>query len=389
MVRDMNRNRVYFKYLTLIGMIYDLLSPDFKVSLPLIIGILIYIVIVQVRMYHSKYESIDVLTRFTLPMDLVLMALAIFFGYGIPVCFLLIICFDSIMYLKKYKYMPVVLAHLLYLYSMREAIVNTIPNLLLTLIFICIINILKDERRQRIDYLNDNYRLNESNQKLTNELERVESSMNTIKELYTTIERNRISRELHDSIGHSLSTIVINLRAIEKMSRDDSEKAGEMASTLTEFSKDALLKLRQTLSELKPSEISAKSIQIAIEELINNFSELSAIHVNFGVSKNLWELGEHRELVIYRIVQEFLSNSAKHGKPKSINIFMNYGQTELILTLKDDGVGTDEINENIGLKGIRERIIEVGGNIQYSSTIGDGFFMRVVLPRFKKEHSSE
>lgn len=389
MVICMNGLRIYFKYLILLAIIYDLLVPDYTVTVPLIIGLLIYVVVVQIRVYQAKHINIDKIAIYTLPIDLVLMIIAAYMGYTIPVYVLFIISYDSIIYLKRQKYIPIVISHLIYLYSMRDTLLNTIPALLLSAIFIIIIHILNDEVNQKKDYMFDNYRLSEANNKLTTELDRVESSMNTMKELYTTIERNRISRELHDSIGHALSTIVINLRAIEKMSVVDFEKTSEMAQTLTEFSKDALSNLRQTLSELKPSEISAKTIQFAIEELISNFSQLSSIIVNFGVSKNIWEIGEERELVIYRIVQEFLSNSAKHGKPKTINIFMNYGQSELILSLKDDGLGTDEIVENIGLRGIRERVIEVGGNIQYSSTVGEGFFMRVVMPRFKKEYSSE
>ena len=106
---------------------------------------------------------------------------------------------------------------------------------------------------------------------------------------------------------------------------------------------------------------------------------MTGIDVQLGFSKHKWPVDEKNSLVIYRIIQEFLSNSAKHGKPTKINIFMNFNYDDLIITLQDNGVGTNDIIPGMGLTNISERIKELGGKIKYESKEEKGFLLRVTL----------
>jgi len=90
-------------------------------------------------------------------------------------------------------------------------------------------------------------------------------------------------------------------------------------------------------------------------------------------------LSEEQALVIYRIVQEFLSNSLRHGKASKVNIYMNYNEDELILTLQDNGQGVDKLEKGMGLTNIWERVRELDGQIEYNTKRGKGFVLRVVL----------
>lgn len=380
----MDKKSIIVKYLLLLGLIYDLISSGFMKNESSIIFILLYITIVQIRMYNSKPCSDSMVSKITLPLDLLFMVY-LYRLNSVSVFIYLIVIFDSFIYLKDLFYIPVLLASGIYAINTVTRTSYNYNEFLIIIVFLVIVWLYRDDSIMSRELNEDNYKLISKIDRLKEEIKIMEGSMNTARELYTTKERNRISRELHDSIGHSLSTIVINLRAIEKMSAIDPKKTSEMTNSLMEFSKEALQNLRTTLTELKPSDITSKNIQISIEQLITNFADLTSISVNFRVSQNVWDMSEENELLIYRAVQEFLSNSAKHGNPKSINIFMNYGHEQLILSLKDDGIGTDKIVENVGLTGLRERVIESGGNIEYSSSSGNGFFMRIVIPRFYKE----
>ena len=379
----MNKKSIAIKYILFLGLISDLIFKGSVINEYTIALVLLYMVIVQVRMYNSIPIHNSKAALFTLPIDLLFMVVLAIYN-NISIFIYLIIIYDSMINLEKYLSIPITVASSIYLFKVYNTGLE-LYEIPIILAFMLLAWIIREEYIKNSKNESELFKQTTKIDRLKSEIKAIEGSMDTAKELYTTKERNRISRELHDSIGHSLSTIVINLRAIEKMSGIDAEKTGEMTNSLLEYSKEALLNLRNTLTELKPSDISSKSIQISLEQLITNFSNLTSIHVNFRVSQNVWDMSESNELLVYRIVQEFLSNSAKHGNPKAINIFMSYGHSQLILSLKDDGIGSDDIVENVGLQGIRERVTESGGNIEYSSSAGNGFFMRVVIPRFYKE----
>ncbi len=149
--------------------------------------------------------------------------------------------------------------------------------------------------------------------------------------------------------------------------------ASEMARNLNEFTKKSLEEIRIALRQLKPRRFEKYENIQAIEELIKEFTKFTGIEVNFKFTEEKWELNEVQALTIYRIVQEFLSNSLRHGKASKINIYMHYNEEELILTLKDNGQGVGKLEKGLGLTNIWERVEELNGQIEYNSNIGQGF----------------
>ena len=223
------------------------------------------------------------------------------------------------------------------------------------------------------------HKLRKSEDKLIKANKELEVYADSIKELTLLEERNRISREIHDSVGHSLSTIIIQLGAIEKIAQSDGEIAASMAVNLRDFAKHGLEEIRKALKELKPKEFKEYETLLIIESLIKDFSKLTGIDVKLGFSKDKWQLDEKTSLVIYRVIQEFLSNSSKHGKPTKINIFIHFDDDYLIITMQDNGIGTDNIEPGMGLTSLTERVKELGGEVKYESGKGKGFLLRIVL----------
>ncbi|NMB07253.1 MAG: sensor histidine kinase [Tissierellia bacterium] len=238
---------------------------------------------------------------------------------------------------------------------------------------------IKDEYLRIIKAEDLYYRLKISEENLIKANKDLEIYADSIKELSILRERNRISREIHDSVGHSLSTIIIQLGAIEKIAEENGELASQMARNLNEFSKKSLEEIRIVLRQLKPPSFQKyENIQI-IEELTKEFTKFTGIEVDFRFTEEKWQLNEKQSLTIYRIVQEFLSNSLRHGKATKVNIYLNYNEDELILTLKDNGQGIDKLEKGLGLTNIWERVEELGGQIEYNSKVRKGFLLRVVL----------
>lgn len=223
------------------------------------------------------------------------------------------------------------------------------------------------------------HKLRESEDELIKTNEDLELYVESIKELTALQERNRISREIHDSIGHSLSTIIVQLGAVEKIAEKNGQKAATMAKNLRMFTKSGLEEVRTALRELKPKDVDNLKTLLLIESLTTNFSKLTGIKVNFRFSKSKWDLDESISLVIYRAVQEFLSNSARHGKPKEIKIFLHFDSDIVILTMEDDGVGAEKITQGMGLGGLTERVHELGGQIKIRSALCKGFSLRISI----------
>ena len=287
---------------------------------------------------------------------------------------------DSFFLIKDFsRYIISLLGIMIFLYSSKDLPIEQLLAFLSSMISLLFIsNIIAKEHNNKLKLEDLYHRLRLSEENLIKTNQELEIYANSIGELSILKERNRISREIHDSVGHSLSTIIIQLGAIEKIGKDNGEAASLMASNLKIFAKDGLEEIRKALRELKPKEFKEYESLLIIENLIKDFKKLTGIDVKFGFSKNKWQISEGTSLVLYRSIQEFLSNSAKHGKATKINIFLHFGN-DLILTLQDNGIGTNTIKKGIGLTSISERVKELGGNISYESREGKGFFLRIVL----------
>ena len=106
-------------------------------------------------------------------------------------------------------------------------------------------------------------------------------------------ERNRISRDIHDSVGHAISTAMIQLNAIEVIAKKEKSSVAPLAANLRDFLKDGLQEVRIAIAQLKPSEYKTYQELYRIEELIQNFEKLSGINVRLTISKNKWELARN------------------------------------------------------------------------------------------------
>lgn len=223
-------------------------------------------------------------------------------------------------------------------------------------------------------YATDAKNLRQSNQEL-------ESSKQSVRELTLLRERNRLSREIHDTVGHRLSTIVIQLSAIGVMAKSDGEKASEMAHDLREFSRLGLEDIRGALRAMKPENYENYEILMLIDELSKEFQQMTGIVVSLRYSEKRHPLADRYLQTLYRVSQEFMSNSARHGKAKKIDMYLHFDESGLIYSLKDDGVGAEVINRGMGLTGMEERVRECGGQVSWNTSPGKGFWMRVTLPK--------
>ena len=210
------------------------------------------------------------------------------------------------------------------------------------------------------------------------ELQQAQYTMGTMKELYTLQERNRISREIHDSVGHSLSTIIIQLGAISKLSEENSPQVSQMSAQLREFAVKGLQEVRTVVHDLKPEQLTKQQLTVALEEFIYETKQHSGVEFVFRQNKPTIQLSKEQELTIFRGVQEATTNAIRHGKATKITLLMMYSANELIVTIMDNGVGSSAISLEGGLKALEERLHELQAQLEIKNT-EQGFTVQMKL----------
>ena len=210
------------------------------------------------------------------------------------------------------------------------------------------------------------------------ELQQAQYTMGTMKELYTLQERNRISREIHDSVGHSLSTIIIQLGAISKLSEENSPQVSQMSAQLREFAVKGLQEVRTVVHDLKPEQLTKQQLNVALEEFIYETKQHSGVEFVFRQNKPTIQLSKEQELTIFRGVQEATTNAIRHGKATKITLLMMYSANELIVTIMDNGVGSLDISLEGGLKALEERLHEQQAQLELKNT-EQGFTVQMKL----------
>jgi signal transduction histidine kinase len=195
------------------------------------------------------------------------------------------------------------------------------------------------------------------------------------------LERRRLARELHDETGQALTSILLGLRAIRAAPTD--AEAEQAESSLREVVVNALQDVRRLAVELRPSALDDFGLVPALERLATTFEERSGVRTS--VDSNLGEerLPTETETVLYRLVQEALTNVVKHADAERVGIVLTHGDGAVSAVIEDDGSGFHEhaIREDaLGLVGMRERLALLGGTLTVESRPGEGTALIANVP---------
>ncbi len=217
--------------------------------------------------------------------------------------------------------------------------------------------------------------MNENLQLLMKELKEKNQKL---EEISIIKERNRIAREIHDTLGHTLTGAIIQLEAAKKLVSVDSQKAIEAIEQTQTTTRTGFAELKRAIKALKPillEDNTLKDALLLLFERIQNESDYkinSRIEISDTIDKNIKEC-------IYKITQELITNSIRHGKATSMDITITQGEDLIRLQVEDNGIGCNQIVEGYGLKGIRERIAVYNGKVHYSSKENQGFAATIEL----------
>lgn len=199
-------------------------------------------------------------------------------------------------------------------------------------------------------------------------------------ELAATQERNRIAREIHDNLGHYLTVVNVQIEAAKVTCESDPMRALDALNKAQDLARKGLTSVRESVAALRVSPVENRPMEDALTELIDE-SRASGITVNMHILGTPGFVGQKTALVLYRIVQEGLTNVRKHARASRVDVDVDFTQADTIrLSLRDDGVGAADTSGGFGLIGLRERVHLLGGGFEIETQPGGGFSLEVTLP---------
>jgi signal transduction histidine kinase len=199
-------------------------------------------------------------------------------------------------------------------------------------------------------------------------------------EMAKTKERNRLAREIHDTIGHTLTGIATGLEACIELFHVDPERIKGQIVKIAQLAKKGLLEVRRSVSELRPDTLERFSLIPAVRKLAEDINACTKTRVCLGIEGEVAKLSADEEETIYRVVQEGITNAVRHGNAGEIKIDLRFGTGGICLEISDDGGGCENIREGFGLKHIRERVEMLKGNVEFTGKSAKGFVIRGNIP---------
>ena len=200
-------------------------------------------------------------------------------------------------------------------------------------------------------------------------------------------ERQRVARELHDTLGQSLTMLQIGLQAVCQEVPDNEkiqQRLNGMKSLAAELGRD----INRLATEIRPTSIDDLGIQKAIESLLEGWSENTSFKYYLHLSPKEMRLPKAVETTLYRVLQEILTNVVRHAEASKVGVILNVSDVQVSMIVEDDGRGfptngaeaTDSPAMRLGLLGIRERLALVGGSLEIESSPGHGATVFVRIP---------
>ena len=193
-----------------------------------------------------------------------------------------------------------------------------------------------------------------------------------------TRERNRLAREIHDTLGHSLTGIITGIEACIMLMDIAPEATKEQLRAIAEVARNGITDVRHSVNALRPDALETLSLESAIRKLVEESEKSTGVKIDLVFPENLQDLDQDEEDVLYRIVQESITNAIRHGKATHIDVRMERVDNDLRIRIADNGKGCDNIQSGFGLHHMQERIDMLKGTLSYSGK--DGFVIEAVVP---------
>jgi signal transduction histidine kinase len=225
-----------------------------------------------------------------------------------------------------------------------------------------------------------------SNAKLEEAHQQLQTYANQVEELTVGRERTRIAREIHDSLGHYLSILNIQLETISKLQEHDPTRLAAEIAEARKVAAQSMQEARNAVAALRPSSITTLNLSEALTRLGTEFQRnAQATELTLDLETSIPQLTPAIQVAFYRVAQEALTNIRKHTQASKVLLRLRYEDERLEMLIRDNGQAlltseTKKKEGGFGLIGLSERVKLLGGDVEYGPTDEGGYRVIVHVP---------
>ncbi|NER84417.1 MAG: sensor histidine kinase [Leptolyngbya sp. SIO1D8] len=195
--------------------------------------------------------------------------------------------------------------------------------------------------------------------------------------LAADLERTRIARDIHDSLGHTLTTLDVQLELAQALHSTNPDRAFQALNLAKKLSRQSLQEVRRAVSTMRQGQF---DLSVALTALVDQMNQSPTFQVEAQV--NLPKLSQQVSQQLYLIVKEGLTNIQKHSQASTVNLWAETTPEGITVGLADDGIGFEEVTprSGFGIRGMRERVQLLKGQMKVHSAVGKGTLIQVTIP---------
>lgn len=193
-------------------------------------------------------------------------------------------------------------------------------------------------------------------------------------------ERNRMAHDIHDTLSHTLTPIIFRLSGALELLETDPQKAREQIIALCEMAREGMQEIRALVKELCAPANTRPRGREQWTRVAESFAGTAGVEVLLKIARDIRKMDEKTNEVVYRAIQEGLTNSVRHGHAQKVEIAVCRKAGCLLVRISDDGNGVEDVQPGFGLQGIRERVEALHGRLFWHSAPGLGFDLCLEIP---------
>lgn len=261
------------------------------------------------------------------------------------------------------------------LIGIRNILIST--NILVFIVYMIVLMRNQMKENARIALLN--IQLQTANEKLKEMNVQLQDYAQMREKMGETKERNRIAREIHDTLGHTMTGLSAGIDACIAMIDYSVEGTKKQLNAISKVARQGIQDIRRSMNKLRPDALEHLNLEGALEKLMEDSMNVSDVKIRYETKISVMKFSTDEEDMIYRVVQEGITNAIRHGKATEIDISIHKEQKWLILEIKDNGVGCKNIKDGFGLVHIKERIEMLRGTVSYDGSQGFKIVARIPI----------
>ncbi|UJF33976.1 sensor histidine kinase [Paenibacillus hexagrammi] len=193
-------------------------------------------------------------------------------------------------------------------------------------------------------------------------------------------ERIRIARDIHDTVGHKLTALLVQMQLARKLSDADSSRSRQIYLECEELIKSSLQEIRLSVRAIRDESLGGTALYDSLEKLSAEFTKFTGVNTTMELKGVPVALPHNLQLTVYRMVQESLTNAYKHGNAQNVSVSLTYSESGFSLNIHNDGHVPDELNPGFGLIGLQERAKEWNGEVRFHLDRHKGFAVEGAFP---------